>query len=82
MKRRIRKAKSFVHNHRFKIVAVAGFVAGSAVTHRLVSPQTREAWCHMTVNQAKTLLDNPEQVVTFTFDTPKDIVNVIVDPLQ
>jgi hypothetical protein len=80
--KRIRRVKSFVYNHRFEIIAAAGFVAGSAVTHRLVSPQTREAWCHMTVNQAQQLLNDPEKCVTFTFDVPKDIVNVIVDPSQ
>lgn len=78
MKDKLMRTKKFVTNHRTALVATTTFVAGVATTVYLLPTGQSAAVLQLSVDQAKSLLENPDGYCV-TFDTPRQLCQVIVD---
>ena len=80
MKDRIVRVKNFVRAHHHGLATTTALVVGAAATYRhLNNTQMDAAWLRLTMEQAQNLVATPGENCV-TYDLPRQIVNVYVDP--
>lgn len=80
MKDRIARAKKFVRDHNHGLATAGGLIVGAAVSYRYLNPTQDDALRHLrlTVDQAKTLLDKPNEMCV-SYELPHQLIHVFVD---
>lgn len=76
MKTKINRAKTFVQNHRCKIVGAAGIAVGVVIGQKLPVMEKSLVVLDLTVDQAKRLIDNPSDYIQY--DAPRSTIMLVM----